>query len=171
MKRGARIGDFEEEADMQTFKELVAQLGAGLAMPDLEPDEDGYVALEMDGHIIHLQDDAGAAAIVLYSVLQEIEPARLLEVCARLLTANAFWRETGGATLSLDEASGHVLLCRTVSLHGLELAGLEAALGSFADTTMHWSRWLEAVNEGGTLYEGEEAIQIRDFTSLGVGLA
>ena len=56
---------------MHTFRELVAGLGAGLAIPDMEADEDGYVALDVDGYIIHLQDDAGAGAIVLYAVLQE----------------------------------------------------------------------------------------------------
>ena len=150
---------------------VVAGLGAGLAIPDMEADEDGYVALDVDGYIIHLQDDAGAGAIVLYAVLQEIEDARLLEVCARLLTANAFWRETGGATLALDEASGHVLLCRAVPLVGLDLAALETALGNFADAAAHWSRWLDVVNDGGPLYEGEGGMAVHEFASFGEGLA
>lgn len=156
---------------MHTFRELVAQLGAGLAIPDMEADEDGYVALDMDGHIIHLQEDAGAGAIVLYAVLQEIEEARLLEVCARLLTANAFWRETSGATLALDEASGHVLLCRAEHLSGLDLAELEAALGNFADAVAHWSRWLDSVNEGGALYDDDGSAATGDFATFYVGMA
>ena len=67
---------------MHTFRELVAQLGAGLAIPDMEADEDGYVALDMDGHIIHLQEDAGAGVIVLYAVLQEIERPKGKETAA-----------------------------------------------------------------------------------------
>ncbi|CUR67706.1 type III secretion system chaperone [Pseudomonas aeruginosa] len=156
---------------MHTFRELVAQLGAGLAIPDMEADEDGYVALDMDGHIIHLQEDAGAGVIVLYAVLQEIEEARLLEVCARLLTANAFWRETGGATLALDEVTGHVLLCRAVALNGLDMAGLETALGDFADAAAHWAGWLASVNDGGALYDEDGGPAIRDFASIEAGLA
>ena len=61
--------------------------------------------------------------------------------------------------------------CRAVPLVGLDLAALETALGNFADAAAHWSRWLDVVNDGGPLYEGEGGMAVHEFASFGEGLA
>ncbi|MFY0478486.1 type III secretion system chaperone [Achromobacter marplatensis] len=140
---------------MSDYEKLIAKLGKALNMPDMAPDEDGYLMLKVDDQFVHMQLDAEADEIILYAILQEVEPDRQLEIYARLLTANTFWKETGGATLSIDEASGRVLLGRVLPLRSLDEVEFDVALGRFTDTVTHWEGWLEAANAGGEIYAHE----------------
>ncbi|MNV16766.1 Tir chaperone protein (CesT) [compost metagenome] len=141
---------------MDEYQQLIARLGLELNVPDMTPDEDGYLMLQIDEQIVHMQVDADADALILYAILHQVESDRQLEIYARLLTANTFWHETGGATLSIDAASSHVLICRSLSLRVLDEPTLETALARFTDTVNHWETWLTAANAGGAIYPGND---------------
>lgn len=62
-------------------------------------------------------------------------------VYARLLTANLFGAQTGGATLGLNEDKGIVVLHRALPLPS-DYAPFEAALVRFVKSLRYWKEWL-----------------------------
>jgi hypothetical protein len=55
-----------------------------------------------------------------------------------LLSANVFWSQTAGATLSLVPATRALLLARRFELERLTVAEFEAALGDLLNATELW---------------------------------
>lgn len=80
-------------------------------------------------------------------------PADRPELVEALLSANLYWQETAGATLSLEPFSRAALIARriaTVELNGPE--DLEAALDEFGRAAITWTRTLDilSTNAGAT---------------------
>jgi len=104
----------------------------GLALPEL-----GALSLEFDDGIqIHL--DELDEKLVIYSQVGtagEDQHARL----ELLLSANLMWRETDGATLSLDPYSRAVILAKSYTPLELNTVyDLQSALDKFCQLTQSW---------------------------------
>lgn len=107
--------------------------------------EAGTAALTFEsGLVLNLEHDAQADALHCYVVLGQAptDPARRHDVFHQLLAANAFGRDTDGATLSLDEITDELLLTRRLELSRADTAWLRTTIESMAAVAAHWQQHL-----------------------------
>lgn len=121
---------------------VIAELAELIGLPGLALDEQGYCCLTFDQSIVvNVEHDPDSGDLLLYSWLGR--PGRDREaVLADLLEANFFWQGTGGGTLSLERATGGVVLLDRVALAGLEISVFQRRLTGFVDRAEAWQRRL-----------------------------
>ncbi|MFC4297796.1 type III secretion system chaperone [Castellaniella hirudinis] len=103
--------------------------------------EAGTASLAFEsGSVLHLEHDPQADALHCYVVLGQApaDPMRRHDVFRRMLAANAFGRDTDGATLGLDEVTGELLLSRRLDLSYADTACLRAAVESMVAVAADW---------------------------------
>ena len=131
--------------DMQA---LIREFGQSLELPDLVLDEAGYCTLAFDEKwLINLHYDESLQRLTLFSHVSETIPEHRLKVYERLLSANHFWRETGGATLSTDSETGGVVLAQRSNGCDLDLPAFEDLIEAFVDNVAYWSREVELLQQ------------------------
>jgi hypothetical protein len=126
------------------FSALLAALGKTFGIPDLRPDDAASCTLSFDDHVVTLQQDANGRS---FTVLTEVGKLPAESSAARaqaLLAGNLFWARTGGATLSLLEATRGVILARQFNLDHLDAHAFETALGEFLNAADAWRAELAA---------------------------
>jgi len=123
-----------------TFAKLLEELSGALGIP--VEDAGGACALQAEGYTVVLQLAGGPDGDILFTHadLGEIPPDRRPAVAKAALEANYLYRGTGGATLALDPATGHLHLQRYDWLDRLEKDKAFEVLGRFADTAAAWKR-------------------------------
>jgi hypothetical protein len=125
---------------------LLEALAKFLQLDALQPDSDGLVAIAFGSELtVHLQADVDHHAFVLFGVAAALPPGLPQSHLLLLLQANRFWRETGGATLSLDdETPPRVILAERVSWLGTSPVEFQSLFEDFADYLRGWrARLLE----------------------------
>lgn len=126
-----------------TFADIVAALSKELGTEiETEGDVCAIQAGAADGGsvtvILHGLDECGA--VLFAAVLGEPPPDgrdRLLRV---LLEANDLFRDTAGATLSLDPDRGRIRLQRAFPADTLAQGGVGIAFAAFANTAAAWQK-------------------------------
>ena len=126
-----------------TFADIVAALSKELGSEiETEGDVCAIRAGATDGSsvtvILHGIDACGA--VLFAADLGDPPPDgrdRLLRV---LLEANDLFRDTAGATLSLDPDRGRIRLQRTIPTDALAQGGVSVAFAAFADTASAWQQ-------------------------------
>lgn len=133
---------------------LLEALAAAAGLPDLPLDAAGGCTLLFDGHPVHFQDDPARHALTFFATLGPVPQGRRSEVLGSMLKANRFWRGTGGATLSLDEAEpAEALLAMRFDTRSPAAAPeFIAAVERFIDQAEDWRAWLI---EGGSEPPGD----------------
>lgn len=121
--------------------QLIQDYGDRLGLSGLALPEDGALSLDYDDGVqIHL--DQLAEKLVIYSQVgtaEEGDPSKL-EI---LLSANLMWRDTDGATLSMDPYSRAVILAQTHTAQELETVHhLVATLNKFCNLAKTWQNAL-----------------------------
>ncbi len=117
------------------------EAGVALAL-----NETGTASLAFEtGPVLHLEHDPQADALHCYVVLGQTpaDPMRRHDVFRRMLAANAFGRDTDGATLGLDEVTGELLLSRRLELARADTAWLRAIVESMAAVAADWQGRLD----------------------------
>ncbi|EXJ15660.1 type III secretion system chaperone [Imhoffiella purpurea] len=120
-----------------TFDELTRSLSDRLGLPDLAANREGMIRLAFAGDVeVDIEPEADGDALHIYTRLgpQTEDP----EVLARLLAANLFGRETGGAVIALDDFLKELLLARTFALGTLDADAFLAALEEFVNYAELW---------------------------------
>ena len=126
-----------------TFSEFIAALEKGLG-----------TTIETEGAAAAISMGAadGAATTILLQGLDEWDsvlmmadlgappPERLERLLRTLLEANDLFRDTGGATFSLNPATGNVRLQRHYAYDALAEAGPDKAFFAFADVATAWAQ-------------------------------
>ena len=75
-------------------------------------------------------------------------PERLERLYRAMLEGNDLFRDTGGATLSIDPGTGHFRLQRFDTLDALEEVGPAKALAAFADVAAAWAKIIRDFRDG-----------------------
>jgi hypothetical protein len=125
---------------------LIALFGEQAGTP-LTLNQGGTLALAFDDELtINLEHDASQDLLHLYAILGQ-EPsdhAARPAFYRKLLVANVFGHDTGGASLGIDDISGEVLLTWRLPLAGAEVAVLRDAVQSMVATATAWRERLAA---------------------------
>ena len=106
----------------------------------IEPDSDGVCAFEADGLAVTIHGLNEMEAVALIGDLGTPPPERLDGLYEAMLKANHLFGGTGGATISLDPATGHFALCRALPCASLTHDGLYAEVERFVSTLEAWSK-------------------------------
>lgn len=123
---------------------LITLFGQEAGVP-LALGESGTVALAFEGGpTVQLEHDPGADALHCYVVIGQApaDAARGAALCRQLLQANAFGRDTDGATLGLDEGTGEIILSRRLELARADAAWLRATVESMVAVAQAWQQRL-----------------------------
>jgi hypothetical protein len=121
-------------------RSLISLFGQEAGVP-LALGESGTVALAFeDGPTVQLEHDPGIDALHCYVVIGHApsDIARSERFLRQLLQANVFGRETDGATLGLDEATGDIVLSRRLELAHADTAWLRITLESIVAVARLW---------------------------------
>ena len=124
---------------MHHLEQLIEDYGKHIGIPGLALPADGALRLDFDEglevHIDHLDDK-----VVLYSQVGSVEEGAH-EKLESLLSANLMWRDTDGATLSMDPYSRAAILAKSYSAQELDTVyRLTTALDQFCHLTQSWQK-------------------------------
>lgn len=128
---------------IEIVRGLLRDFGAGIGLPELALDEQGYCCLQIGEQIkVSLQYEADEQDLVLFARLCPIDVAMREEAFEMMLTGNLFWAQTKGATLAVEPADNLAfLLARQKSL-SLDLPAFNRLLEDFVETGEAWLRRL-----------------------------
>ncbi len=124
-----------------TLQELLNALNEKLGL-DLVY-EGGATALEIDGIPVILQE-AEDGIVLVHADLGEIPVDRQDALAAAAMEANYLYQGTGGATLAVDPADGHLHLQKYNWLDRTDADKALEALDRFAETATQWQALLTA---------------------------
>ncbi len=124
-----------------TLQELLNALNEKLGL-DLVY-EGGATALEIDGIPVILQE-AEDGIVLVHADLGEIPVDRQDAIAAAAMEANYLYQGTGGATLAVDPADGHLHLQKYNWLDRTDADKALEALDRFAETATQWQALLTA---------------------------
>ena len=137
-----------------TYEELVAETGAEIGIEGFAPDADGMCVLASDiGEIVIMDCKGPREMVLLNAVVADVPPdadAALLEA----LKANRGFRDTNGATLSVDAETNRFELSQYALLEDLDPDSFVALIERFATTLVGLRGKLEAAEAG----EGEAGL-------------
>ncbi|HLO75766.1 MAG TPA: type III secretion system chaperone [Magnetospirillum sp.] len=137
-----------------SVSDLLAEFGRKAGLGSLGLDGQGVCRLSFDGSlIVDLEFDDGAGVLHLYGTVGPVPAGDREAVYQRLLSANLFGRETGGATLALDGGRDEIVLCRALVPDHLDPLAFEAALAAFVDALEGQREQLKTAPVGGPSHE------------------
>jgi hypothetical protein len=119
------------------IKTLLSQLQSRLGV---EPDEthSDLLMLDFEDDISVGLEPAEPDSLTLYAHLGDL-PVGAGDAAEQLLAANLLWRDTEGATLSLEPYSRGVYLARSLGASQVsDVQALETALSSFVQLVARW---------------------------------
>jgi hypothetical protein len=125
--------------NIKIFRVLLHQFGETVGIPDLSPDEDGTCRLKIGSLETMFKLDHKNEKILLFSIIGNIPADPDIPFFEALLQGNLFWRETFGATLSLDLEGGNVILAREERLQFIDAIQFERFIGDFCAAANSWS--------------------------------
>ena len=134
---------------IEAIQSLIAAFGAGIDLPELALDSQGYCALGFDELEVHLQFDQQTDDLLAFSSLGQLNDAARPRACELLLHANLFWSGTNGATLALQPGDHTVMLHDRQATTTLDEARLNQWLHAFVTSAEQWSGIVAELNERG----------------------
>ena len=120
------------------IRDALAELGHQMGV-NVTLNEEGVCRLVFDERfLVDIEASPDQDAVHLYSVLCPIPPDDKERFYERLLEANLFGGDTGGAWFALDRAHGEVVLNRTVSMANTDYREFADALEGFVNHLEAW---------------------------------
>lgn len=114
--------------------------GKLIGIPDLEFDEHGYCCLFIDDVTLNLEYDSETGHLLAYAHMGLLPDVPSMGMYEMLLEANFFCRDTAGATLGIDTATGAILLHCRVPADDLTGAQLETVVTQFVNAAEVWKK-------------------------------
>jgi hypothetical protein len=132
---------------------LIALFGEESGVP-LSLGESGTIDLIFDNDVtVTLEHDDPQDMMHAYAVLgqEPVDSEQCLSLYRDMLSANAFGHETDGATLSLDERTGEILLTRRLELSDATVSQLRRVVESMVDVALAWREKLSTAAHGSSV--------------------
>lgn len=128
-----------------TADHLIAELGRSLGIPALTFDARGCCTLVFDRVVaVNIALDVDFEGLLLMSHIGKAASHAPLK---SLLVGNYLWRETAGATLSLDPSEQSAVLTQRLPLSQADYSYFNAQLNLFVTTTEKWQKRLADASE------------------------
>lgn len=152
-------------SDIARARELLVGLAEQLGLETLLSDEEDMALLEFDNapaiNLVLGED----GSITLTAYLGEA-PEGNLELAEELLASNLNWRDTDGATLSMERHSRGVFLARRWAVaEFVDSQGLSEALEQFTVLARHWTEIFPQLSAAGA-GKGDTGTFSPDFAGL-----
>lgn len=124
---------------------LISALGQALGEASLQMDDEGLAFLPLSNEFfLHLQADPDRRCFIGFAVVGSLPVQPPVSLLKQLLQANRFWRETGGATLSLDEEQPpRLVLADRYDWPGLAPDDFIDRVNQFIDVLHETRAWLD----------------------------
>lgn len=147
-----------------TYEELIEETGAEIGIAGFAPDAEGVCILASDIGEIVIMDcrDTGCERVLLNAAVADVPPeanAALLEA----LRANSGFRDTKGATLSVDPETKRFELSQYAALEDLDPDRFVAMVEDFATTLVDVRARLEGASLDRAPGETAVALGLEDF--------
>lgn len=122
-------------------------------------DENGACTLPLEGErVLHLQFREELGELDFVAILGTVPVELRGSVFTRLLSANYYWKETLGATLSWHEELEQVVLAYPVKVDAIDEATLGGTLDRFVDLQAAWAERLrDEIAKAEALLDVDEA--------------
>ena len=121
-----------------TFEDLIGALSRTLGV-EIE-DAGGAAAVEIDGTVVVLQD--AGKMLLMRAEIGEFPPDGKEDLLRSAMEANFLYQGTGGATLAVNPADGHLHIQKYNWLERLDANMAFDMLERFADTIAAWRKVL-----------------------------
>ena len=119
--------------------ELIRELGAGLGLSDVAPDEDGAATLVIDDTLeIVIEPGEDGRGILISAAVGKLPAAAREAVFAELLEANLLGQGAGAAALAIDPGLEEIVLCRVILKSDLEFDDFDQELVAFTNALRYW---------------------------------
>ena len=149
--------------------ELIAGFGERIGI-ELVFGADGGCAFDADGFVVTANYLPETNTVVLSGYIGEPPPERLEGLYKAVLAANHLFSGTGGATMSLDQDTGRIALCRALPLALMDVDSFYAEVERFVNTAEVWrkivSDYREAAGEASGLEEESVQFSKRGFMQV-----
>lgn len=122
---------------LDTFSQLMQQVGGTLHLGELVLDG-GSCCIGIDDLIVNVRYLDGADQVLLYTEVAPLPATHREALFATLLQGQCFFQKTAGATLSLDQGLGAILLQNVQPLRVLDCAAFMNWLENFMHTALYW---------------------------------
>ena len=120
----------------ETLKEIGARNGLEIAL-----DENGSCTLELDdGRVMLLQERADLNELDFVATLGPVPDEIRADVFTELLSANFYWKETFGATISWNADLEEAVIIYPLSLADSTPKSVETIFTRFVELQAAWSR-------------------------------
>lgn len=136
-----------------TYEELIEETGAAIGIEGFTPDDDGVCMLVSDIGEIVIMDCKGQKEMVLLNAAVTDVPPNAGPALLAALEANKGFKDTNGATLSVDPETHRFELSRYAFLEDLDPDKFIEIVEKFATTLVAVREKLESA--GDKLAEGE----------------
>ena len=130
--------------------ELLKVLGDAIGV-ELAFDDDGIAAFSADGMALTLRDLPEIGAIALEGDLGVPQPGDLAALYKLMLESQHRFRDTVGATISLDPETEHFMLCRVLVTRLFDTTSFVDVVGGFLNTQETWTRIVRDYRGGETI--------------------
>ena len=138
----------------QVARELLRELGTRIQLPMLDLDDAGNSCIDVDeAYVINLEYDADEDALLMYTWLGHVPESNTAEVLRRLLSANHFWTETEGATLSVEEETNGIVLIDRSRCQDFDIDSFESRMQGYMSVVERWLKILDGSEEEPELRE------------------
>ena len=147
-----------------TYEELIEETGAEIGIEGFTPDADGVCILASDiGEIVIMNCKEGAHELVLLNAAVSDVPPDAKAALLEALSANRGFKDTKGATLSVDPETRRFELSQYSALEDLDPDKFVAMVEDFATTLVHVREKLDGASLAGADGESLTGLGLGDF--------
>ena len=138
----------------QVARDLLREFGTRIKLPMLDLDEEGNACIDVDtAYVINLEYDADEDALLLYTWLGPVPENNTADILRRLLSANYFWTENDGATLSIEEETNGIVLIDRSRCQDFNIDLFESRMQGYMAVVERWLKVLDGSEEEPELRE------------------
>ena len=147
-----------------TYEELIEETGAEIGIEGFTPDADGVCILASDiGEIVIMNCKEGAHELVLLNAAVSDVPPDAKAALLEALSANRGFKDTKGATLSVDPETRRFELSQYSALEDLDPDKFVAMVEDFATTLVHVREKLNDASRANADGEALSGLGLGDF--------